>query len=209
MFKKYKNFIFIIISLLILILILFIIFRNVIEKNNVSLIKIATCPTFYSKLSQLNSSSNYSVILTSSTSASLKMLEDNEVNYALGGRVLMPEEASFSFEVIGDGFSFLSDKTKSIYDYNLVNYTIYSDLNIDLLRANFGDLNYQKVDIVYNYLENNIVITSWENTDYSQSEIVHILKADNNRNIKSRIPIVFCQNICNDDIIKDIKNIIN
>lgn len=209
MFKKYKNLIIIIISFLILFILFFIFLKNIKEDDSYDLVKIATCPTFYSNLSQLNSIDHFSVILTSSTSDSLAMLEKRQVDYALGGRTLMPEEQNFSFEIIGEGFSFLSDRSFSLYDYNLSSHTIYSDINLDVLKANFGDLNYQIVDNIYDYLEDNLIITAWENTDYTQAEIVHLLRFDNSRNIKSRIPIVYCQNTCDNDIIKKIRNIIN
>jgi hypothetical protein len=168
MLKKYHKFIIIIILLIILIILFFILFKSLVkEDKNDSLVRIATCPTFYQFLNQLNNNHNYSVILTSSTSASLAMLEKKYVDYAVGGRKLMPEERNFNFVVVGEGFSFISDKSFFLYDYDLGLYPIYSDLDLDLLKTNFGDLNYQIVDNVYDYLKTNIVMTSWENTDYS------------------------------------------
>ncbi len=206
---KYKSLIIILFSLIVIIALVLIFSKNIENDENHSIIKISACPTFYQFLKKLNNNDNYFIIPTSSTSESLEMLENEEVDYAVGGRILMPGEANFSVVTIGEGFSFLSDKNLVVYDYNLSSYKLYTDLDLDLLRDNFGDLNYEIVDNVYDYLENNIVITSWENTDFNQAAIIHILKADNSRNIKSRLPTVFCKKICNDDIIKNIKNIIN
>lgn len=179
------------------------------EKESSSTVKVATCPTFYESLNKLNNKSDYSIILTSSTGASLAMLRRGQVDYVLGGRILYPNEANFNQQIIGEGFSFLSQRNFSVYDYDLYSYPIYSDLSEDLLRENFGNLDYNIVDDVYDHLNENLVITSWENTDFSRAEIVHLLRVDGSKNIKSRLPIVFCYDKCQNEIVEDIKGVVN
>ncbi len=208
MYKKNKTLIFVSIIIIFLLVIFILTFSWERTEKDLNVIKIAACPTFYYKINKLNSD-NFSVILTNSTSESLKLLESGQVDYAVGGRTLLPYEPRFDFNVIGEGFSFLSDKSKIIYDYQLKNHLIYTDLDLDVLKKNFGDLNYNLVDNIYNYLKDNIVITSWDNTDFDRAEIVHLLKFDNSRIIESRLPTVFCKNICNYAIIDNIKKTVN
>ncbi len=210
MLKKYKNLIFLFLLSVSIFISYFLIFNKNNEETVVDIITIAACPTFYYRLDNLKNNENYSIILTDSTAISLEMLGKRQVDYAVGGREIMPYEPNFNYEAIGEGFSFISNESLVIYDNDLLSYTLYTDLDLDLLRSNFGDLNYEIVDDVYDYLkDNNIIITSWENSDFNRARIVHLLKDDNLRNIKSRLPTVFCQKTCNYDIIDDIKNLMN
>lgn len=210
MFKNYKNLIFLfLLSTLIFISYYFMLKRSN-EENIVDIISIAACPTFYYRLGNLKNNENYSIILTDSTAVSLEMLANLEVDYAIGGREIMPYEPNFNYQAIGEGFSFISNETLVIYDYELSSYLIYSDLDKEILIENFGDLDYNIVEDVYEYLKDgNLIITTWENSDFNKAKIVHLLKADNLRNIKSRLPTVFCQKTCNNDIIENIKNVMN
>jgi len=208
MIKGNKTLIFISILIVFLFTIFILVFAWEDKKKDLDLIKVAACPTFYYKINKLNSD-NFSVILTNSTSESLNMLKLGQVDYALGGRILFPHEPNFEFNVVGEAFSFLSSQSKIVYDYQLLKHSIYTDLDIDILKKNFGDLDYIAVDNVYNHLENNIVVTSWDNTDFSRAEIIHLLKHDNSRIIESRLPTVFCYDKCSYNIIDNIKKAIN
>lgn len=208
MYKKNKSLIFIAILIIFLLAIFIIAFSWESKEENIDPTKIAACPTFYFRINHLDSE-NFSLILSDSTSESLSMLARGQVDYAVGGRSLLPHEPNFNFSVVGHGFSFLSDQTKVIYDYQLSNIPLYTDLDIEILRENFGDLDYIAVDDVYDYLEDNIVITEWDNSDFNRAEIVHLIRYDNSRVIESRLPTVFCQNICDYSIVDNIKNSIN
>ncbi len=207
MYKKNKILIFFSIFIVFLFSIFIILILEDKEKDS-DLVKVVACPSFYYRINKLNSA-KFSLILTSSTSESLKILESGQADYAVGGRILYSHEPSFDLSIIGEGFSFLSNKSRIVYNYQLQDHLIYTDLDTDILSKNFGDLNYNIVDDVYKYLEDAIVITSWDNTDFNRAEIVHLLNNDNSRNIKSRLPTVFCQNKCNYDIISNIKKILN
>lgn len=192
---------------LVLLMALVIFYSN--KKEGLEKIKIAVCPSFYETLSQGLNSNDFSVVLTPSTASSLSLLSQGRVDYVLGGRILRPDEPSFNSEIVGQGLSFLAIDQLYIYDYELSLYPIFSDLDPNLLEANFGSLKLSLVDNVYDFLSEGIIITSWDNTDYARAEIVHLLRADDSRNLKSRLPIVYCPSDCKDDIIIKIKNLIN
>lgn len=195
--------------LLFFVIIFFILVLIFILNKNEKIVKIAVCPSFYNSLKNGLDKDYYSVILTNSTSESLALLSQKKVDYALGGRILRPEEPRFNYRIIGDGFSFLAFKELTIYDYNLSLYPIFTDLDTNLVKENFGSLDISLVDDVYEYLEAGVIITSWDNTDYSRASIVHLLKVDDSRNLKSRLPIVYCYNNCQKNVVSEIKNIIN
>lgn len=54
----------------------------------------------------------------------------------------------------------------------------------------------QTVDNVYKYLDKGIVITSWENADYTKAEIFHLLERNGERVRLSRRPTLYCPNVC-------------
>jgi hypothetical protein len=199
MLKNKKIFI---IFLIVVIIILFLFFFYNKQKEPY---KISVCPTFYNFLNNNLDNEEFLVILTSSTSESLDLLEKKEVDYALGGRVLKPDEKKFNYHIIGEGLSFLSFASLTIYDYDLSRYPIFTDLDIQNIEDLFGKLDIQVVDNVYDYLEKGLIITSWDNTDYSRAEVAHLLRVDGSRNLYSRLPIVYCSKNCPDNVIEKIK----
>jgi hypothetical protein len=172
-------------------------------------VKIATCPTFYNILSSKFQMNEYEVVKTSSTSESLSVLERQEVDYAIGGRILMPGEKEFDFRKIGNGFSFLSYKETVIFEDDLKENFFYTDLDPDFLKDIFGIVKIMKVRNVYDYLDKGIVITSWENTDYSLARIVHVINFDGSRNILSRIPIVYCLEPCEENFVEKMEKLLS
>jgi len=44
-------------------------------------------------------------------------------------------------------------------------------------------MNISQVENVYQYMDEGIIITSWENTDYNRAEIIHLLE-NNGRRVK-------------------------
>ncbi len=72
--------------------------------------------------------------------------------------------------------------------------SLENELSIDNIIDNI-----QEVKNVYEHLNDGIVITSWENTDYAKANIVHVMK-DNGERIKlSRRPTIYCPDFCGEE----------
>jgi hypothetical protein len=206
----------IILGIAILILFVFIIFQQhdsrlpaatyypLQEENKVT---VAGCPTFYYMLDKL-SNNEIDVIKTNSTAESLYYLQKGKVDLIISGRNLRPDEPKFSFEIIGPGYSFISEKELLIFDKEMSNYDFFTDLSGKEIMKNFPYIIYDKiseVENVYDYLNAGIIITSVENTDYSKSGIVHVYTEDGSRHSFSRTPIIYySENVNNLDYIKNI-----
>ncbi len=158
-------------------------------------IKIAACPTCY-ELSKKLSLEEYQIIKTNSTAHSIALLESGQANMILAGRTLKPNEPKLDYLLINEGYSFLSNQETTIFVDQLNDYNVYTDLNAEELKQEFPIEKIQTVNNIYEYLDKGIIITSWENTDYNQAEIVHILERNGERLKLSRQPTVYCPNVC-------------
>ncbi len=176
----------------------------------VSLVKnrIAACPTFHKYLRNLDQDI-FDVYFTNSSSESFYLLENNQVDLILSGRTLKLDENFFPNKVLGDYnnyYSFLSANTKTIYLNELNFYNFYTDLDRNKVKKDLGIEEIEEVENVYNFLNDGIVITSWERTDFSKSEMVHVLKEDDSRLELSRIPIIYYKEDCDLNIIMKLIN---
>lgn len=170
-------------------------------------IKIAVCPTYF-KIAEKINTEKYEIIKTDSTAGSLALLDNQKVEMVLSGRVLKPEEPQFSSEIIGFGYSFISDKELLIQEKEMRDYNFFTDFSSSEIIDKFSYIipdKISEVENVYNYLDRGIIITSVENTDYSKSEIVHIYKEDGSRHRFSRTPIIYYSDSLNRDIIENLK----
>ncbi|MDZ7612280.1 MAG: hypothetical protein U5L10_05965 [Candidatus Moranbacteria bacterium] len=138
-------------------------------------IKIAACPTCY-ELSKKLDLEKYQVIKTSSTAQSIALLESGRADMILAGRTLKPNEPQMDYLLIDDGYSFLSNQEITIFVDQLNDYNIYTDLDEKKLKQKFPIAKIQTVDNVYEYLDKGIIITSWENTNYNQAEIIRSIR---------------------------------
>lgn len=168
--------------------------------------KLAICPTFYNKVDYLDKE-KFEIIKTNSSSESLNLLKNKEVDFVISGRTLLPEEGYFENITIGKGdlyYSFLSSDNAQINvkDFNLYNF--YTDLDLNILYKDLGIKNIKKVNNVYEHLEKGVIITSWENTNLHKAKIVHVLNNDNSRLEISRIPTLYYQSNCNPLLIDEI-----
>ncbi len=156
-------------------------------------IRIATCPTYYEVGENMNTE-EYEVIKTASTAESLSLINNDEVNMILAGRMLKPEEPQLLFEISGVGYSFISDKELSIQEEEIAAYNFYTDLSSNYIIDTFSHMisdNVSEVENIYSYLDQGIGITSAENTDYSRGNLVHIYNRDGTRLSFSRTPILY------------------
>lgn len=158
-------------------------------------IKIATCPTLY-ELSKKLDLEKYQVIKTGSTAQSIALLESGQVDMILAGRTLKPNEPQMDYLLIDEGYSFLSNQEATIFVDQLNDYNIYTDLNAEELKQKFPIEKIQTVGNVYKYLDKGIIITFWENTDYEQAGIVHLLEKNGTRVKLSRRATVYFPIIC-------------
>jgi hypothetical protein len=153
-------------------------------------IKVASCPTFIKAAYSLNPET-YEVVATESTSQSIQLLEESKVGFVLSGRTLKPDEPSFDKLVLGNGYSFLANEEITLSEKDLANYPVFTDIDISEIEVLFGFNSVTEVSDVYAYLDKGIVITSWDNTDYTKAQIVHIFNNDGMRNKYSRRPTIY------------------
>ncbi|MDD5749802.1 MAG: hypothetical protein PHO91_03400 [Patescibacteria group bacterium] len=158
-------------------------------------IKIATCPTCFAMTQKLDSE-KYQLIPTTSTAQSIALLQSGQVDLILAGRTLKPEEPILDSLIIKEGYSFLAKEEIIIYSSDLANYQIYTDLDVASLKTSLEIENIEPVDDVYQYLNQGIIITSWENTDYHRANLAHILENNGKRVNLSRRPTVYCAQAC-------------
>lgn len=205
-------------STLLFVVVFFLLFKTSLETKNKALpepelskqeekVRIAVCPTYHEIVKKLDSN-NYQIILTNSTAESINFLTKNQTDLILSGRTLKPEEPNMEKAVIGEGYSFLNKNGSTVYINQLKNYNIYTDLESKILEKAFLLEEVQKVDDVYEYLDQGIIITSWENTDYSQAEIVHVLNLDGSRTYLSRRLTLYCARNCNQEKIEAIVSVL-
>ena len=153
-------------------------------------IVVAACPTFYEILDKLGRNF-YEVIKTQSTLESLALLSENKVDIVMAGRILKPDEPDFEKVILGKGYSFISESEQTIFTDDLKEIQVFTDIDKNEINKLFSINNMEKVDNVYDYINKGVVITTWENTDLNRAEIVHVYNTDGNRNIYSRIPILY------------------
>jgi hypothetical protein len=168
---------------------------------------VAVCPTYQSLRDELIED-GFEVIKTNSTSESISLLRNGSVNLVISGRKPKSAEIDLKYKAVQlEGhYSFLSEKSLTIYEDNLSLYDIYTDQDTEKVKKIFKVENIAKVDNVYEYLDKGIVITSWNNTDYSRSSVVHILNFEGTRNPKSRMPFIYYSTNANNyvDVIEEV-----
>jgi len=166
-------------------------------KENKKII-LATCPTYYDIAKKIDPE-NYQIIPTASTAESIYLLLQNKVDMILSGRTLKPEEPKMESLLIEEGYSFLSNYERTIYLNDLKNHIIYTDLNATVIKDIFAVERVFEVNDVYKYLNKGIIVTSWQNTNYHKSEIVHLLDNNGNRVKPSRQLSIYCPKNCSQE----------
>lgn len=151
-------------------------------------IKVAICPTYH-YLEDSLLESNYRVIKTNSSSENFELLENRSTDLILTGRTAKPSEVitNLDFMVVEEeGYSFLSREPKIIQHSQMADLYFVTDLDEERLKKIFPIKNIEKVEDIYNHTNDKILITSWENTDFSKAEITHVLKDNGQRDPLSR-----------------------
>lgn len=161
-------------------------------------IKVAICPTMFDKFNRVQ---EVNFVKANSTYDAVQKLKKRELGYVLSGRVPKPSENIENFFILQEGMSFLSNEEVNILYKELIDMKIYTDL--DIQEKGFKDI--EKVDNVYEYLDKGIVVTSWQNTDYSKASIAHILNEDGTRWKDSRTPVLYCSSECDNNLIQVLK----
>lgn len=163
------------------------------DLQDVDKVKIAVCPTYY-YLENILNENEYQIIKTTSTAESIELLKKEKVDLVFSGRTLKESEGDFNFLPINEaGYSFLSNNSFVISNEQFDDITFFTDLNKIQLEKDLSIKNIIEVRDVYEYIDEGIVITNWKNTDYNQSEIVHVFDDKNERNPLSRQLRVFYQ----------------
>ncbi|MEX0910328.1 MAG: hypothetical protein WDZ73_01065 [Candidatus Paceibacterota bacterium] len=164
------------------------IFINIQKENKK--IRIAVCPTV-SEVAKEIDNDKYEIVNTVSTSESLSLIKSSKVDIILSGRKLKPQEPQMDYLVLSEGYSFLSKKGDTLFIDQLKKHNLYTDLDEKIIKDNFPFDNINYVDNVYQYLDNGIIITTWDNTDYSKAEIVHVFESNGDRFKLSRRPTIY------------------
>ncbi len=169
---------------------------------------IAVCPTWYSLESKIKNKNGYEIVKTSSTVESLSLLEKGRVDFIISGRPLKPNEPNFQSEKLGEGYLFLSSTGGSITSDNLDNYSFQTDLDKEKIKESFPNIRELKeVENPYENISERILITSFENVDYSQAGLVDILDQFERRVDISRRPTLYFRRK-NKEKVEEIKNLI-
>lgn len=153
-------------------------------------IQIAACPTCYELVKNLDSE-KYQVVPTNSTAQSIALWRKNHVDLVVAGRTLRPEEPDLEEVVIREGYSFLGSQETVVYVDELDDIELYTDLDVEKLKIDLAINNINKVDNVYEYLDKGVVVTSWDNTDYTKAAIVQVLEKNGKRASISRQPTIY------------------
>ncbi|MFW5884988.1 MAG: hypothetical protein ACOCUF_02055 [Patescibacteria group bacterium] len=177
--------------------------RSVANSPDAEKIKVAACPTCFEMVKNVKAD-KYEIIKTRTTAESIALLENGQADVIMAGRTLKPGEPKLAHLSIGEGYSFLSSQTKTILAGQLNDYDIYTDLETEGLEKKLSVEKIQKVDNIYEYLDKGIIITSWENTDYTKASIVHVLEKDNKRMALSRRPAIYCPGSCESPIVQEL-----
>ena len=206
-FLNKKILIFALLLILLFLVLIFLKNKRTDQKINISSeqekIKIAVCPTYYDFVKKIDHS-RYEIIFTDSTAESITFLEKGLVDFILAGRTFKPEEPQMDYHIFKEGYSFLTASEIVINEKDLIDYKIFTDQDIENIKSLFLVDEIIKVDNVYEYLDKGIIITSWENTDYSRAEIVHLLENDGKRLALSRRPTLYCPISCNKETASDL-----
>jgi hypothetical protein len=158
-------------------------------------IRVAACPTCFDIIKNINTD-KYEVIKTNSTAESLVLLQDQKVDMILAGRTLKSSEPQLDRILIKEGYSFLSEKNMTVHLDQLKDRVIYTDLDIGMMKNDLSLQKIERVSNVYDYVDKGIVVTSWENTDHTKANIVHVLEKSGKRFALSRQPTIYCPHVC-------------
>ncbi len=176
--------------------------ENTKEEIKQKLVRIAVCPTFLDLANALDPK-EFSIIETESTSESLKLLDIGSVDYVLAGRPPKPHEKDYQTEFISTkGYSFMGGYERVINKDALDREKICTDLESILIGI---DLSLKKVNDIDECSQEDVIITSWVNTDYRRFQLIHIMNSDGARFILSRTPVLYCRSGCPLNIINKIK----
>jgi hypothetical protein len=159
------------------------------EEAEKEILSVAVCPSFYNLLS---GNGSIDIIKTDSTSESLELIEKGEVDAVISGRALKKEEPQLSYQIIGDGYDFLYKDEVIILEKEMEFIPFFTNIDVDKIISDFQYIskeNILKVDNVFDYLEEGVVITLLE--DKLIGEVAHILKEDGTRVYLSRRPRIY------------------
>ncbi len=150
----------------------------------------AVCPTYHHIFGKDNE--DIIVIKTDSTSESLELIKERDVNVVISGRALGKEEPRLLSQIIGEGYDFISSNEIIIFEEEMRFNQFYTNLEKEPIIKNFqyiSEENLTKIEDINDYLDRGIVITSLEG--FLIGESVHILNKNHSRVNLSRLPRVY------------------
>lgn len=162
-------------------------------KQNVNDLTAALCPTVHYMAEELEDE-GIEVVKASSTPDSLDYLQKGLVDFSICSRLPAPGEPEFSYQIIGDGYSFFSADGFMISEEEMEHFNFFTDLPVEDVLEKFSYISQDRimnVEDVYEYVREGIVITDVENTDYSRANVVLVFNEEGKKLPYSWAPVLY------------------
>lgn len=154
---------------------------------------IAACPSYHHLLPALNDN-NFKTVRASSTSKAVSLFQKEEVDFIISSRKLKPDEPVLESAELGEGYFFLSRRGFSASGSEMENISFYTDLDPKKIKSYFDKIqeeNLTHTENPYSKIDEGVVITSFENLDYSEGELVDFYDQFGRRIDKIRRPTLY------------------
>lgn len=172
-------------------------------------IVVAACPTFYYMLDKIKEDRIANILRVENTGEGLKLMSERKIDVLVSGRALKIKEPDLPFMVVGPGYDFIYANEIVLNESEMMFVPFYTDLDLEEIVEDFEYIsteNIEKVDNVFNYLDQGVVVTLLE--DRMKGEPVHIIKNNETRVRLSRRPRMYYLPHIDKDTLKEVKNII-
>lgn len=171
---------------------------------------IVGCPSYHKNFPALQDE-GFRVIRSGSVTESIQLLESERADFAIIGRKLKPDEPQFLDLKLRDGYLFLNEEGSSITESEMSSFDFYTDLDRGEIAATFPEISednliYEKDP--YTKTGKGIVVTSYENTDYSNANPVYIYDGFGRRVENSQRPTLIFSDKNDINRAKEIKELI-
>ncbi len=155
---------------------------------------VAACPTFYYLLEKIEDKEHVVAIKTNSTAETVSLLQEEKIDFGIGGRPLTEKEEKIKHLVIGKGYDFIATQGFTLPEQEMAYFTFYTNLEKEEILRDFQYIkeeNLVKINNIHDYLNKGVAITKIEERMPQGAESVHIVKENGQRVRLSRKPRVF------------------
>ncbi len=187
--------------ILIILLVFIYSFNNNNNNNEEKKILLGYCPTMKEVASKIAlNNNNINIVEYQSTIDVLNLLNKNEIDIALVGRIAKSSELkeNFSELMLDNGFTLVNQNKNIIYYRNLNNIKIHTYLNEKEVKEFLGNVDnvvfYEKIEDIN---QEHVRLIDWK--DYNDNyELIVVIDEDNLKIEKFRIPVLYSYNSLND-----------